>query len=788
MIRRPSPRLLALAIAALLPCTAFAQSDAAPAAAAAPPAQQAEPQPAENPQAESPQATSQQPAAAEPVTLGAVRVTAERRVQDIQDVPMAITTVDGEKLQVLTSGGDDIRLLSGRLPSLNIESSYGRSFPRFYVRGLGNSDFDLNASQPVSLVYDDVVQENPILKGFPMFDMDSVEMYRGPQGTLFGRNSPAGVIRFSSARPQQEFGGYGRVSYGSYGTANVEGALTGALSSTVSARVSLLHQRRDDWVDNVNNGPGDDLEGYRDTAARLQFLFSPSDTFEALANVHMRRLDGTARVFRAGAIRPGSNDIADGIERDKVSIDAGNEQTLRQVGGSLRMRWDLGRTTLHSITGYESVTDYYSRGDIDGGSIYDQFPPNEPGEALFPAESADGLPSHRQLSQEFRLESNEWGRFDWQAGLFWFDEKIDIDSFSYDGFGGAQNGYAKQHQDNTAWAVFASGDYDLSERLSLRGGLRYTKDEKDFVAERVQGPFGSGPIAPIAVSPSDDDVSWDLSAIYKLSDATNVYARVAKGFRAPSVQGRLMFANAALPADELVTVGQTETVLSWEAGIKSQLWDNRMRIGFALFRYTVDDQQLTAVGGDANVARLVNADKVVGQGAELDLEAYLTPNLLVTLGASYNDTEIDDPDLSVFPCALDVGFSFCGVRDPESSARPGTVLIDGNPLPQAPRHVYNFTARYGIPLGDGELFAYTDWAYRSEASFFLYDSVSFRSQPSTEGGLRLGYNWADGDYEVALFGRNITDEMTAVSGIDFNNLTGMLNEPRTWGLQFSAKF
>jgi iron complex outermembrane receptor protein len=334
--------------------------------------------------------------------------------------------------------------------------------------------------------------------------------------------------------------------------------------------------------------------------------------------------------------------------------------------------------------------------------------------------------------------------------------------------------------------VFASGDYDVSERLSLRGGLRYTKDEKDFVAERVEGPFGSGPIAPIAVSPSDDDVSWDLSAIYEVSDATNVYARVARGFRAPSVQGRLMFADAGLPADELVTVGKTETVLSWEAGIKSQLWDNRMRIGFALFRYTVDDQQLTAVGGEANIARLVNADKVNGQGAEFDLEAYLTPNLLVTLGASYNDTEIDDADLAVVGCVLDL----CQVRNPQNPATPRTddFLIDGNPLPQAPKHVYNFTARYGIPFASGELFAYTDWAYRSEASFFLYDSVSFRSQPSLEGGLRLGYNWSEGDYEVALFGRNITDEMTAVSGIDFNNLTGMLNEPRTWGLQFSAKF
>jgi iron complex outermembrane receptor protein len=760
--RRPLPRLLALAIAASLPGLVLAQT-----------------QPAQSP----PETAPAQQAADEPTTLDTVQVTAQRRVENIQDVPMAITAVDGEKLDVLTAGGEDVRLLSGRLPSLNIESSYGRSFPRFYVRGMGNTDFDLNASQPVSLVYDDVVQENPILKGFPMFDMDQVEMYRGPQGTLFGRNSPAGVLKFASARPEQAFGGHGRVSYGSYGSANLEGALTGGLSPTVSARVSLLHQRRDDWVDNTNNGPGDDFEGYRDTAARLQLLFAPSDAFEALANVHARKLDGTARVFRAGAFRIGSNDVV--VERERVSVDGGNEQQLDTIGGSLRMRWNFDRTTLYSITGYESVTDYYSRGDVDGGSIY-TFPPDEPNEALFPAESADGLPDHRQLTQEFRLESNEWGRFDWQAGLFWFDESIEVDSFSYDGFGGPQNGHAVQRQDNTAWALFASGEFDVTDRFILRGGLRYTRDEKEFAAERIQGPFGP-PIAPIMVNPRDSDVSWDLSGTYAVSDATNVYARIARGFRAPSVQGRLMFANAALPEDELVTVAETETALSFEAGIKSQLWDNRLRLGFALFRYTVDDQQLTAVGGDANVARLVNADRVDGQGAELDLEAYLTPNLLLTLGASYNDTEIDDPDLAIFGCGLDL----CQVTDPVNPdpARPGTFLLDGNPLPQAPKHVYNLTARYGIPLGDdGELFAYTDWAYRSEANFFLYESVTFHSEPTLEGGLRIGYNWAGGDYEVALFGRNITDEVTAVSAIDFNNLTGMLNEPRTWGVEFSAKF
>ncbi len=128
--------------------------------------------------------------------LETVTITAERRVENIKEVPNAVTKISGEKLDVLNSAGQDVRFLSGRAPSLNIESSFGRAFPRFYIRGYGNTDFRLNASQPVSLVYDDVVQENPILKGFPAFDLAAVEVVAGPQGTLYGRNTPAGVVKF----------------------------------------------------------------------------------------------------------------------------------------------------------------------------------------------------------------------------------------------------------------------------------------------------------------------------------------------------------------------------------------------------------------------------------------------------------------------------------------------------------------------------------------------------------------------------------------------------------------
>ena len=708
-------------------------------------------------------------------TLDAVQVTAQRRVENIQDVPVSITTLDAEKLGVLGSGGTDIRFLSGRVPSLNIESSYGRAFPRFYIRGLGNTDFDLNASQPVSLIYDDVVLENPLLKGFPVFDIAGVEVLRGPQGTLFGRNTPAGVVKFDSVRPSQDFEGYGKLAYGSDNMWNFEGAVGGALSERWSARVSALYQRRDDSVRNTLAGaPNDGFEGYDESAARVQFLYE-GDGFEGLFNLHRRDLNGTARLFRANIIEPGSNRFVPGFDRDSVSLDGVNFSDLETWGGSARLRWDFGQYSLYAITGYETL-ESLNRGDIDGGFGAAFLPVSGPGFIPFAAESADGIPDHKQITQEVRLESNLDGPFDWQAGAFWFREELTVDSLNYDSLapGNPQTGHAVQEQRNTAWALFASGEYDVSEKLKLRGGLRYTQDRKDFSASVLQAvPFGTPVGGPFFETTDVDDISWDASAVYELDDDVNVYGRVAKGFRAPSIQGRLAFGG--------ISVADSEEVISYEIGIKADLWDRRGRIGFNLFRYNVDGQQLIAVGGATNQAILLNADKSIGQGAELDLQAWLTDSLLVTWGTSYNDTEIRDPNLAVAVCG-----GGCTVTDPTVN---GFALVDGNPLPQAPKWIHNLTARWATPVGDdAEFYVYTDWAYRGQVNFFLYESQEFRGRSTLEGGLRVGTNWNQGTYDLAVFGRNITDSTRIVGGIDFNNLTGFINEPRTWGVEFTARF
>lgn len=720
--------------------------------------------------------------------LQTVTVTAERRVENIRDVPSSISTLSGEALDVLNSSGQDIRMLAARVPSLNIESSFGRAFPRFYIRGLGNTDFDLNASQPVSLVFDEVVQENPILKGFPIFDVAQIEVLRGPQGTLFGRNTTAGVVKFESVKPVlKKTEGYFTIGAGTFSTLNAEGAFNIPMSDVLAARISLQTQHRDDWVKNTHAaGPTREMEGYDDTAGRVQFLYQPSKDFSALFNVHGRKLDGSARVFRANVFKRGTSDFVDGFDPKKVSQDGINQQDLSSDGANLRLRWNLGDVTLHSITGYEHVK-VFSRGDIDGGFGAVFLPSSGPGFIPFDAESADGLPKHRQVSQEFRVESNATGPLKWQGGVYYFNEEIGIDSFNYSSIGGnAQNGYATQHQDNKAWAVFGSVNFKATDALELRAGLRYTKDKKDFYADRLQAPpFSPTFIGRIPKSTDASNTSGDLSLTYALDKTTNVYGRVATGFRAPSIQGRLLFG-------DIVSVASSEKVTSYEAGVKSDFMNGRARISAGAFHYTIKDQQLTAVGGAANFNQLVNAEKTIGKGFEVDFKLLATDNLLLGISASYNDTKIRDKNLRVDACSINAN---CTILDPITApANPDigkfspTVSIDGNPLPQAPKTVVNVNARWAMPTADGEWYVYTDWSYRSKINFFLYEAVEFTGKPLTEGGLRVGYIWGNGKYEAAVFGRNITDQVRAVGGIDFNNLTGFINDPRTWGAQFKMTF
>lgn len=707
--------------------------------------------------------------------LSTIVTTAQRVEENAQDVPISITTISDEKLTNLKASGADVRFLSARAPSVIAESSFGRAFPRFYIRGYGNTDFDLNATQPVSLVYDDIPYENPILKGYPVFDMAAVEVLRGPQGTLFGRNTPGGIIKFDSVKPSQSFDAYVRASYGTYNTVDLEGAVGGGLTEKLSGRFSFLHQSRDNYVDNGFTGEEDFAEGFEVTTARAQLLFEPTDTLDLFVNVHALTNEGSARLFRGNIIDQGERGLGSNFDRDTVFYDGGDGNPLTQDSAGINFKavqafsngWDFTY-----IFGYET-TETFSRGDIDGTAVGDTgiLPP---GPFNFPSDTSGGIDDLTQQTHEARFAYDNGGALRGQTGIFLFDEDVTITSLAYSGdfiFSGAT-----RSQDSQSFGVFGSLAYDLSDKLTIAGGLRYTDDEKDFVAERSE--FGS-PLGPLTENVSDEQFSWDISATYAVSDDVNLYGKVARGYRGPSVQGRIVFADTLSTAD-------SETVLSYEAGAKSELFDKTVRLNANVFYYEISDQQLTVVGGIDNTVQLFNADKGEAYGFEMDMEAAPTDNLLLTAGLSYNHTEIKD-DLLLSPgCG-----TACNVLDPAVFDTDGVTLIgyniSGNSFPNAPEWIANFTAKYVVPIESGEFYAFTDWAYKGDTNFFLYESTEFFQEGYWEGGLRFGYASNHG-YDVSVFGRNILDEDALTGGIDFTTLTGFVNEPQTFGIELRYDF
>ena len=275
--------------------------------------------------------------------LPSIIVTANRREENLQDVAISADTLSQDRIDNIFASGADTTALAGSVPGLNVESSNGRVAPRFYIRGLGNTDFDLAASQPVSVIMDDIVLENVTLKSFPIFDVARIEVLRGPQGTLFGRNTPAGIVKIDTVKPSTTSTDVqAGLSFGSLDTITLNGAVGAPIiDDTLAFRVSTQLQRRGDWISNDFTGEDNVLGGFTDFAVRGQLLLTPGgdDAFSALASVQFRDLDGSSTFFRANSFVPGTNDLVPGFDRKTVSYDAGggNPGQYQQWGASLKL-------------------------------------------------------------------------------------------------------------------------------------------------------------------------------------------------------------------------------------------------------------------------------------------------------------------------------------------------------------------------------------------------------------------------------------------------------------------
>ncbi|MBL8772419.1 MAG: TonB-dependent receptor [Phenylobacterium sp.] len=734
-------------------------------------------------------AAAQSGGASNEVGIAEIVVTAMKREQNLQQVPISVGVIGQESLDTIVSAGGDLVALAGRVPSLYVETSSGRIAPRIYIRGFGNVAFDPIASQPVSMVLDEVVLEQSRLKSFPTFDIDRVEVLRGPQGTLFGRNTPAGVVKFDSKKPSSTFGASLDVDYGRFNQRRVEAAVSGNLVPDVlNARVALLYNGMDDWIDNIAVGFQEEnyTGGFEEIAARVQLEFEPNASFSNLVKFEYHdQWRGTAPVFRAGVIEVGRGFV--GVDFDKVALDSPQESELSQWGLTNKLRASLtDDLQLDSVTGYRELTKVRSFGDNDGGSLSGPiFPGTVPALRRFgpnyASEAGNAYTGHHQFSQELRLSGSIGERADFILGGLYFEDSVAFDQFQLNSFAlplARPPKTTDQKQATKEWAIFSSVNFDVTEDLELTVGLRHSWGDKDY---RVRYTAA----APVAVRSqtfttdlSDSQLTGDVSLRYRVNSDVNVYARIAKGYRGPSVLAR----------NSRISVGAEETAWSYEAGVKSSLFDNRLRANLTAYYYTVDDQQLSLVGGADNVIGIVNADETEGYGFEGDFEFVPNDNWTITAGLSWNPTKIKDPTLGIAPCG-----GACTKLDPINPAIPSQVLIDGNPNSNAPRWIANWSVRYGVPVGDGELYVLTDWFYRSKINPFLYESREFILKSRMEGGIRVGYRPTHKKWEVSAFGRNITNEKAVVAILDFfdrnsQSFSATVNDPPMWGVSATFRY
>ncbi|MGH8445221.1 MAG: TonB-dependent receptor, partial [Solimonas sp.] len=418
------------------------------------------------PQTEIAQATVVSDAASASEAIETVIVTAQRREQKIQDVPTSITALSGDQLNDAGIGRSSSEVLKF-IPNASA-GTIGHGRPRWWIRGVGTGTQGLDSPSPVGLYLDDVYIDNASATGFPIFDLDRIEVLRGPQGTLWGKNTTGGAIAFVSKKPTFTPDGYAKIDYGSYNDKIFEGAYGSGVNDWLAARASFHYEDREGPFDNQYSG--DDEGGNRDAAGRIQFLARITPNLDALLNVHFRnyRLDGNSATVIAG--RPDGTYYNNGTvvytpsgDRGDVSSNAPTQGETRQSGAALTLNWQLGELALTSISAYELFDNTnFSDGDNT------------------PLELSRSYAKGRseQLSQELRLASPSTDRLNWVGGLHYFTEHISSDSVTatLPSTINANGAYAdttfSYHDDSLA--AFGNVTFDVTDAFKLNGGLRWT--------------------------------------------------------------------------------------------------------------------------------------------------------------------------------------------------------------------------------------------------------------------------------------------------------------------------
>lgn len=709
-----------------------------------------------------------------------VVVTAQRRKENIQQVPSAVSVVGGNKL-VESGVGRSAAEITQLVPNTSAGQSNGHSRPRWWIRGVGTGTQGLDSPSPVGIYLDDVYISNASATAFPLFDLERVEVLRGPQGTLWGKNTTGGAINLISKKPRFTPDGYAKIDQRSHDNTLIQGAAGGAVyDDKVAARISF-HQDTRDGIFN-NTFTGEETFSHTDSAGRVQVLTKPTETLDVLFNVHYRRYttDGAnATVIGTGpdgAFWTNGATYIPSADRRDLSTNVDLKHDVKQDGALINLNWQLANGyELTAISAYEG---YENQSDSDGDNTL--------------LEISRGYTDAKtsQLSQEIRLNSPTDGRYRWVAGVHYFTDCIDSDSASgalptAQKPQGRPNAYANTvyRHDSESYAVFGNLTYNITDRFSLTTGLRWSREEKSidlnyYVATGAVEFFDqaswwrqSSVNAPLALRARQgatndwSDWTYDLTPQYQLSDNSLVYIKIAKGFRGGGY-------NSAPRSPDAISVLDPEYLTSYELGYKSELLDGQLILNANVFTYEYEDIQINAVlpSPTGALSQLRNAAEGKATGAEFEIQALLTTNLQFKLGLGWLDTE--------FSKFVDVNGDYSGnrfVRSPEFSA------------------VFSLDYRY--PLDNGSNLAFsTDWNFQSEYFFYTNNQTdpNLAQDDYTIGEARLSWISADERLTLSAYAKNVTDEkyklhaLPPAAGASGNTVNW--SEPRNYGVSLILRY
>lgn len=710
-------------------------------------------------------------------------VTAQRREQNLQEVPLAVSAFDISQIE--SRQIDVVKDIGQNIPNLQTYTvTAGAQAIQVHSRGASvqNPGFNLSES-PVGIYVDDVYFGRLASVNTDLADVERIEVLRGPQGTLYGRNTIAGAIKIVTRTPGDERWANASVGIGNYETSKFTGSVGGPIEEgALAGSMSILYEDRNQgWQNNPITGadPGE----YRNKAARTKLHWYGTENFDAVLTAWAADLenDGYNGVPYAPFANTGVNANFDpappggplGGFYANFDPAGANYGSSDQAGVNLALTFQFAGMTLKSITGYANIDDRFGF-DLAGGG--NQGVPGTTGLLIVSDSNLD------QFSQEFQLLGKLGSNLDWQLGLFYLNED---GSQSYDGdAGGFVGNFAEQIENTTnSYAVFGEGTYQITEALSVTGGLRWTKDDKEYRDNCLSTPsvlnlLACRPTSGYTVDLNDDwdEITGKLSVNYQLNDEQLVYLGFSQGYQSGGYR-TLCFGN--LTADCGGTAFDPQTVDSIEAGWKADLFAKRLRINAAAFYAMYDDiqQVVTNFAGGFPIDNIGDVD-VYG----LELEVVWAPIDALNVYANLGIQESDFGTVSPLSPPGGLGDS-CSV-DPTPPC-----AIPTDELPSNPKWQGKIGFDYSIPLENGLAFFYGLDLFHSD-DFYSEARNLIQIDSYTRLNGFLGFGADDRKWEVVLTGKNLTDEEDNTSGIFANQFTNIRTPlpPAEYMLNFKISY